>query len=74
MVKDNHVKVYGTCASQVTALCITNASENTHTPESQVPDHIVCKTSASRGDHNEASPSIIRLVQLIIPILLTFVL
>ena len=34
----------------------------THIPDSHVPDNMVCKTSASRGDHGEAPACIERFV------------
>ena len=43
-----------------------------HIPDSKVPDFIVCKESVSCGDHSEASCSVIRGIQVIIPVLLTF--
>ena len=46
----------------------------THIHDSQVPDNIVSKTSASRGDRSEARASIERFVQVIIPVLFTFTL
>ena len=54
--------------------CWLHAFGQTHSHEGHVPDHIVSKTSVSRSDHSETSPSIIRLVQLFTPILLTFTL
>ena len=46
----------------------------THLSDGEVSDFIVCKTSVSVGDHRESSSSIIRLVKVIIPVLLTFLL
>jgi len=46
----------------------------TRLSDGEVPDFIICKTSVSRGDHRESSSSIIRLVKVIIPVLLTFLL
>ena len=56
--------LHGMCLYQV-------GHGQTHSLEGHVPDHIVSKTSVSRSDHSETSASIIRFVQLFIPILLT---
>ena len=46
----------------------------THTVDSQVPNQMVSKAPVSCCDHGETPPSIVGLVQLIIPIWLTFTL
>ena len=43
-----------------------------HISDSKVPDFIVCKESVSCDDHSEASSSVVKVIQVIIPVLFTF--
>ena len=55
-------------------LCSVMHDTQTHTADSEFPDQMVSEAPVSRGDYSQAPPSIVRFVQLIIPILLTFTL